>query len=245
MSFYGNTYYLATESFTQFVLKNLGLNNYTFPDSGKIITTEVSFDARNRQDGLRINTGNHWLTMTQADDNFGNPGNGVTLWHNKPATKNLIGIDCFGPVREVDIPVTVDKSKIPYFNFDEYIKVPMITYDEAGHISEAKASSFYRMPKNPIPEVQDDINDIYSKLDAINGDSPSSLKSQLNKAINDYSTAANDITKAEKAAEDAKKASEDAKKASEDALKEVTTLSYAIEGIVSALEELKKKHGMT
>lgn len=155
MSFYGNTYYYTASTFARFVLKNLGLNQYVLPTS--IPATDIQFDAENRASGLGISSGNGWIALTgEADQGF-------AIHHNKP-----------GPAQE-DIPQMEIISTLPEgapinnLNFDTLIQVPVLSYDLAGHITNAPSVQFFKMPENPLTDTNVRMDNIETRMNAIDG----------------------------------------------------------------------------
>ena len=251
MSFYGNSYHYTAESFARVVLQNSGIKNYlTCPDESDIFklvpeTEKIYLDARQRESGLGIQSGNHWITLAQSGDTF-------QIWHSEPGA----GSDerFIVPVSTDDNPPIGAITNENTLDFGDTLKIATIFYDPAGHISTPGPAQYYQMPPNPVKPLEIRMN----KIDGLNAageeDEPlgGSLKTQLIDTMNTtletiqgIETSINDTAEALSAGlaelsittEKANTADANAQKASSD----VSVLYSSVVGILQRLEELEAK----
>lgn len=176
MSFYGNSYHYTAESFARVVLLNKGLGRYlTTPGTG---FTEVSdtnalhLDAIVREEGLGIQSGNHWIKLAYDG------GDTFQILHNSPGPREsdtaLVVPFEIAPAAEVPAGAVQNNRVI---KFNDYFKIPTISYDAAGHITTAEQAVYYKMPENPTKPLEERMQLIDGKpQEPPNG---TSLKTQL------------------------------------------------------------------
>ena len=177
MSFYGNVYYLAEQAFAKYAFRNNGIDDIVFPDSDKIMNERL-VDASDSNQGLSIDTGNRWIALTSSPEEN---ANGYTMWHNKPDTENLTGLECFSIVEKRDISPETKDEDIIQVKFSDYLKIPYIHYDTAGHVSTVQGASYYKMPEDPTKDLLGRMNDIDGKD---NDPDTTSLKHNLETRMN-------------------------------------------------------------
>ena len=154
MSFYGNSYHYTAESFARVVLLNKGLGRYlTTPSTG---FTEVSdtkalhLDAIVREEGLGIQSGNHWIKLAYDG------GDTFQILHNGPGPREsdtaLVVPFEIAPAAEVPAGAVQYNNVI---KFNDYFRIPTISYDAAGHITTAEQAIYYKMPENPTKPLEE------------------------------------------------------------------------------------------
>ena len=242
MSFYGNSFYYTAESFARVVLQNSGLNKYITTLSDEDPFKEVSsndpveLDALQRNSGLGVQSGNHWIKLASS-------GNTFQVLHNQPAESDPNKQTVSGWVVEDGEVDENDSQKPTVMGWSQKITVPLISYDTAGHIIPTETVTYLKMPSNPTGSLEARMQQIDGKnaegeneepvggslktafftrmqqidgknaegkneepaggslkmelleeMEEINGDDESSLKSKLNKAIEDFSANNEKIT---------------------------------------------------
>lgn len=174
MGFYGNSYHYTAESFARVVLKNSGIKRYiTIPNDDFKFLTEgetIRLDAQQRDSGLGIQSGNHWIKLACNNDSF-------QVWHDKPGE---IDKTVFLMTKDDDPP---EGAILPenVLDFNDVLKIAVVNYDAAGHIAETKSSTYYQLPPNPIRPLEIRMN----KIDGLDGEPEGgSLQNQLRKEMN-------------------------------------------------------------
>lgn len=144
MSFYGNSYQYLAETFAHIILKNAGLENIQFPTP---VTEQVDISAEQAESGVNIFSGNRWIVLNPYYDNQDiNTPKGLEIWHNSPSTDGTLT----SVVTEVPESVSPEIEKVStLLDFDKYIKVPVLTYDQAGHCLAKDEAIYYKMPSDP------------------------------------------------------------------------------------------------
>lgn len=175
MSFYGSMYYQVAQSFAKILFKNSGLNKTTFltnPGNGEL-------EADSRTGVFTIDSGNRWIQI--------NPnGEGCQIWHSAPATKNLTVVQ--GMEKTDSQPAS--PSHITELQSGDYFKVPLIYYDDAGHIAPSDSQAvYYRMP---VIDIVDDISDLEKAVADIQ-DVNASQKEKIEKNESDIVSASGRI----------------------------------------------------
>lgn len=191
MSFYGNSYFYTADTFARVILQNAGIDVSAIPNLAEIIKDKVYLDSHKRDAGLGISSGNRWITlkqMTGADQGF-------EIWHNAPRTAGEELNMVISDMEKKGLGNPPD-SEVNVLDFEDYIKIPTFYYDEAGHVSAKNQMIYFKLPENPMDDATDRMNAIEDRMDLIDGDAPSSLKSQLQKGISDLNTATGNIDKA-------------------------------------------------
>lgn len=191
MSFYGNRYVYKPESFAKIVLKNSGINRYlTSPnDDFQVLPKDstVWIDAESRSDGIGIQSGNHWIKLAHA-------GDAMQIWHNSPAADSSLKF-----VPQMDMETNKPSGVgdiVAQLNFDNYLSVPIIRYDVAGHVVDTNNVLYFKMPSDPTQPVKEDIAKMQATMTAIQTKQTAADESmaEINKAFNTWSTS---ITNAE------------------------------------------------
>lgn len=204
MSFYGNSFYYAIESFAQIVLANLGLKadgtvneecgyNTTTPpkDYSFVLSEDDGFlTADSRKETLGIVSGNHWIKIGKTTD----PNkNSLCLMHGAPVrkSKDQACINAITPVELTD--EQADLIKPQRLSFDDYFSFPKIEYDDAGHIvfdaKEPQSCFYYQMPKNPLVEFDTEIKKITGEDGLLD-----KLEGRLQVQIDDITTTDTDVS---------------------------------------------------
>lgn len=144
MSFYGNSYQYLAETFAHIILKNAGLENIQFPTP---TTEQIDISAEQAESGVNIFSGNRWIVLNPYyDDQDINTPKGLEIWHNSPSTDGALT----SVVTEVPESVSSEIATVStLLDFDKYIKVPVLTYDQAGHCLAKNESIYYKMPSDP------------------------------------------------------------------------------------------------
>lgn len=144
MSFYGNSYQYLAETFANIILNNIGLENVEFP-TPKIDQTQVL--AKQAESGVSIVSGNRWVVVNpyyETEDP--QTPKGLEIWHNSPSVDGTLT----SVVTEAPESVSPEIEKVStLLDFDKYIKVPVLTYDQAGHCLAKDEAIYYKMPSDP------------------------------------------------------------------------------------------------
>ena len=144
MSFYGNSYQYLAETFAHIILKNAGLENIQFPTP---TTEQIDISAEQAESGVNIFSGNRWIVLNPYyDDQDINTPKGLEIWHNSPSMDGTLT----SVVTEVPESVSSEiVTTSTLLDFDKYIKVPVLTYDQAGHCLAKDQAIYYKMPSDP------------------------------------------------------------------------------------------------
>lgn len=185
MSFYGNSYsYNIVESFAKIVLKNLGLKRTavdSFPqvdnknffslvdDKGSVV-----LEAESSKTGVTISSGNQWIKIGanhQLDGETGKKNNELCIMHGPPAADQ-------SPIDFV-LPVNIQSTLSPQVHsiiepvtiqFGDYLAIPLIKYDNAGHVvfnADSPESVYFKMPHNPVDDLTTKFTDIDNRFNLI------------------------------------------------------------------------------
>ena len=133
-SFYGSRYYQATDAFAKILIKNSGLNKKTFPTES--LPSEIIIGADGRTGELHLDTGNRWIKFKGNNNE-----NKCTIYHDKADSSadtfiNVINKD--NKIPDLDNNGnTVIKDGEVILDVTDGVRftVPLIYYDEAGHLS--------------------------------------------------------------------------------------------------------------
>lgn len=182
MSFYGNSYsYNIVESFAKIVLKNLGLKRTavdSFPqvdnkdffslvdDKGSVV-----LEAESSKTGVTISSGNQWIKIGanhQLDGETGKKNNELCIMHGPPATDQS-PIDFVLPVNIQSILSPQVQSIIDPvpIKFGDYLAIPLIKYDNAGHVvfsADSPESVYFQMPPDPNLEFEETLDEELKKV---------------------------------------------------------------------------------
>ena len=161
MSFYGNSFYYTAESFARVVLQNSGLNKYitTLPDEDpfKEVSSDkpVELDALQRNSGLGVRSGNHWIKLASS-------GNTFQILHNEPGGDKNTTKTIQSAVRDAK-----EGNGAVLLNFGKQLEMPVIKYDATGHIFNDGNVTYVQMPNDPTEDVKKDIEDIEKEQESI------------------------------------------------------------------------------
>ena len=149
MSFYGNVTYYLSNAFQKIVYRNTGSkytsttgeqsNGYSDGPS-QMPAYEYILNPRNGSDSAILETGNKWLQFADPDGTIGQ--NQIKIFH-KISEQEAGSAQISGSI-----------------DFGSTIGVPVITFDEAGHITNI-ASQNFTLPENP---GLLDINDLKARI---------------------------------------------------------------------------------
>ncbi len=158
MSFYGNVTYYLSNAFNKVIYRNAN-TACTKSDGTQVangsygpvnIAYEYALSPRSRNDDVILETGNHWIAFGDPNQTVGN--NQVQIFHSLSNASSASPNDNVIQTTVTDTPVSPDSS-IP---FGGMITVPIITFDEAGHISNVTTTK-YQLPEPMDLEGLDDI----------------------------------------------------------------------------------------
>ena len=233
MSFYGNSYHYTAESFAKVVLKNSGIGRYlTDPPSGYVVVPQDSdyeLSAIHREEGLGIQSGNHWIKLASNQDSF-------QVLHNAPGPQEKLVLP-FGIASDEEKKVIGDVNNNNILKFDDVLIIPTISYDAAGHITTVEGAAIYQMPSNPVTDLTKEMESLSAEVDeavkSVN-DTAASLDGKLEKldqAVSDASSAKYTANQALEAASDI-------------TIKSTTIyeMQRDISQLKTAVEELQKKN---
>lgn len=149
MGFYGNSFYQLTNAFGKFIVKNAGKNKTDFitPGSESVENTAIGLGAT-----YAFDTGNKWISLQ------GNSADGVcTIFH--------------APLDESDknnSMATIEKASAnasaTQLVAGDYLEVPKLSWDNAGHITGTDGSNWYRLP---VSQTETDIQDLKDRMSDI------------------------------------------------------------------------------
>lgn len=180
MSFYGNNYYYAVDSFAKIILANLGINRQevdNFPEQFSLVekkddNTWPHIEAENRESGFEISSGNQWIQLGISNEPAGEGASKnkskFCIMHG-PAAIMEENQPCIIPMQvENNLSDNMKESlgnEIQTLEFDGYFSIPIIEYDNAGHIvynsnSDNNLRTYIKMPSNPKDELNADLDKI-------------------------------------------------------------------------------------
>lgn len=171
MSFYGSIYYQVAQSFAKILFKNSGWDSKQFltnkPSNG-------SLEADSRTGVFGIDSGNRWIQI-QPDNE------GCKIWHSLP---NTITPTIIQGIEKSESPPA--PSSVTELASGDYFKVPIIQYDEAGHILPASNEAvYYRMP---VIDIISDIDNLETAVDELE-----EATNTMNKEIKDNAQSINKL----------------------------------------------------
>lgn len=180
MSFYGNSYTYLADTFARIVMFNVSDPEEKLSFPTVLNTNPINIDAKTKDTSIEISSGNQWIGLQPKPENAGSDIDaiGFKIFHGQPNSQSDTFIEPFGVVKNE--PEEIDDIAIK-LNFDQYLQVPDVYYDEAGHISKTGQVTFYKMPGNPNSEVLGRMNEIDGKD---NNPDKSSLKYELESRMN-------------------------------------------------------------
>lgn len=164
MSFYGTIYHQISDAFSEFFIKNSGVNNNDFLSN---TTSSMNIEADGRAGKLSIDSGNAWIQLEGSAGTQDSPEDNICkIYHSKPDTNNLTTNKVFEEASSVPSEkelIEVDLST------NKYLKINNIKYDKAGHISESGDTYLYFKQVNAakeLDEMRDDIDKFKSDVNA-------------------------------------------------------------------------------
>lgn len=154
MSMYGTIYYQAAQGFAKFFLKNLGRNNKTFLQE-KLEDSEV--EAKTRSTSFSFETGNRWIELEPKD-------NSVAVWHAAPSN-SISDLSMTYGMQKVSNPGNIQAEEL---HSGDVIKIPLIYFDAAGHVSPVNNNAVYY--KMPTVDIEADISDLQTDVTQLQSD---------------------------------------------------------------------------
>lgn len=149
MSFYGSIYYQATNAIAKIMIKNSGADIKTEATD----LEDVEIDADGRAGVLVLDSGNRWIQLKGDDE-----ANTCQIYHNK-ADKNANNFMRMINIGEDGSDTVIDVAKGVTFT------VPLIHYDDAGHLVNNGLYTTYTMPKIEIQSSVDGLTLRVEKLE--------------------------------------------------------------------------------
>lgn len=186
MSFYGNMTSQLSQAFSRLLFRNNGKDEHNFQDGEDKI-----LDATHSSASITFDSGNRWIQIQGNDD-------GCKIWHGAPATdeNDLTLVSGFTQTEEPPEP-----SYFTQLNSGDCLQVPLLFYDNAGHVSTTGESVYYKLPviaiESDIKEVQQQVSNMQitvnnqnSKITAVEKTASeiSSETDTLKKSIGDITT---------------------------------------------------------
>lgn len=150
MSFYGTTYYQLIDTFYKILVNNAGKTGVTFPSPADISTNNVELAAKGRKGILTTGTGNRWIQLTTDSDN-----DSYTIWHGWPdsSAANTTVVAATSPAT-ANNPIALEPG--------DYITIPALRYDKAGHIANSNNSVTFQLP---ITKTDEDFSNIQTAIE--------------------------------------------------------------------------------
>jgi hypothetical protein len=112
----------------------------------------------------------------------------MQIWHNSPAVDSSLK---FVPQMDMETNKPAGAGDIvTQLNFDNYLSVPIIRYDAAGHVADTTNVLYFKMPSDPTQPVKEDIAEIQATMTEIQTKQTAADASmaEINKAFKDWST---------------------------------------------------------
>ena len=238
MSFYGNSFYYTAESFARVVLQNSGLNKYitTLPDEDPFKEVpnndKVELDALQRNSGLGVQSGNHWIKLASS-------GNTFQILHNEPGGDKNTTKTIQSAVKDAK-----QGNGAILLNFGKQLEMPVIKYDATGHIFDDGTVTYIQMPNDPTKDVKKDIEDIRKEQESIKEEQEEftttfdQWQNTIIPGIEEIADSAN--TQANQAYTKADSAEKEAKKAANDVAVQASSLNDILKRL-GALEAWKNE----
>ena len=251
MSFYGNSYQYLAETFAHIILKNMGIDNVSFPQPE---INQINISAEQADSGVNIFSGNHWIILNPIYDvENKNIPCGLQIWHNSPITSGTLSSAVPEVLETVEDTI---KKEAPLLGFDSCIKLPIITYDPAGHCLAKDEAIYFKMPADPTGEIRKEVNEFKDAFEKGMDDMTkyvdkevakvTQVEQDLRKDLVNLNKAIADSTLALKTANDANILSGEAKQKADDAFRvadeakdlaqEINTQLTYIRGRLDSLE---------
>lgn len=204
MSFYGNMTSQLSQAFSRFLFKNNGKDKQDFQEG-----EDKVLDASHSSASVTFDSGNRWIQIQGGDD-------GCKIWHGAPATNedDLTLVSGFIQTEKPPEP-----SHLTQLNSGDYLQVPLLFYDDAGHVSTTGEAVYYRLPviaiesdietvKTQVSNMQTTvtgqntkISQVEQKMSVVTNDldtleaNVGEVGKVTNGGFNDLSTAIGDVTK--------------------------------------------------
>lgn len=146
MSFYGNMTSQLSQAFSRFLFRNNGKDRQDFQEG-----TDEILDATHSSASVTFDSGNRWIQIQGGDD-------GCKIWHGAPATdeNDLTLVSGFTQTEAPPEP-----SHMTQLNSGDYLQVPLLFYDNAGHVSTTGEAVYYRLP---VIAIESDIEDVKKQV---------------------------------------------------------------------------------
>lgn len=156
MSMYGTIYYQAAQGFAKFFLRNLGQDNQSFLQEKP---QDSEAEAKTRSTSFTFETGNRWIELEPKDNND------VAIWHAKPSD-SIADLSLTYGMQKVSDPGNIKAEEL---YSGDIIKIPLLYFDAAGHISPVNSNAiYYKMPtvdiEADISMLQDDVEQLQSDM---------------------------------------------------------------------------------
>lgn len=155
MSFYGSVFYELSNAFASFLIKST-----TSDTEGTKIT------AMGKEDILYMSPANEWIELL-ADDSK----HEISVKHTL-TSKNRTAKEAISSTQEQDKPANTTQ-----LDDGDTFSIPIIKYDQAGHIIDASEKKYFTLPVNQLEIDVDSLQDRMSKIEA--------TEESQNKAIED------------------------------------------------------------
>lgn len=149
----------------------------------------------------------------------------MQIWHNSPAADSSLKF-----VPQMDMETNKPSGAgdiVTQLNFDNYLSVPIIRYDVAGHVVDTNNVLYFKMPSDPTQPVKEDIAEMQATMAAIQTKQTAADESmkEINEAFDTWSTS---ITNAETNSTTALETANAAKSTAESATATAAAASSAI-----------------
>lgn len=172
MSFYGSIYYQAGEAIAKILIENIGKQNVGFYDE-TLLEDIVEISANGRKGTFSLGRGNRWIQLaTNKEENI------CSIYHNKPDEKNVsTSILPFDKTENPGVGAEITELSL---SDEVYLQIPIIYYDEAGHLVPTSNVKYFRIPKI---QIQASIDDLALAVDALE-ESVNAVDERLQEAEN-------------------------------------------------------------
>lgn len=174
MSFYGNVTASLSQAFSRFLFRNSGKDSQDFQEGNDDI-----LDAEHSSSSITFDSGNRWIQIQGGDD-------GCKIWHGAPVTNenDLTLVQGFLQTEEPATP-----NYVTQLSSGDYLQVPLLLYDDAGHVSSTGEAVYYRLP---VIQVESDINEVKRQVKEMQS-TVNDQNEKLNEFSRDIGTNARDI----------------------------------------------------
>ena len=158
----------------------------------------------------------------------------MQIWHNSPAADSSLKF-----VPQMDMETNKPSGVgdiVTQLNFDNYLSVPIIRYDVAGHVVDTNNVLYFKMPSDPTQPVKEDIAEMQATMAAIQTKQTAADESmkESNEVFDTWSTS---ITNAETNSTNALEDATTAKSTAESAAQKASVAGDAILNFNETLRE--------